>query len=112
MRPPPIPLQCDCAGPPQDRDRSAAGAGSRVGEEVSQCAPHPSPCSVIALDHHKTAIDRLQAPVAEGELPLPANIDLSHLDLERSGATIARDYFAPQLTPSLQQMFRSVCAWA
>ena len=67
---------------------------------------------MIALDHHKTAIDRLQAPVAEGELPLPANIDLSHLDLERSGATIARDYFAPQLTPSLQQMFRSVCAWA
>ena len=67
---------------------------------------------MIALDHHKTAIDRLQAPVAEGELPLPANIDLSHLDLERSGATIARDYFAPQLTPSLQQMFRSVHRWA
>lgn len=42
---------------------------------------------VIVLDHHKTAVEEL-----EGCQPLPSNMQ-AHLDMHRSGATIARDYF-------------------
>ena len=46
---------------------------------------------VIVLDHHKTAIDMLAA--SESQYP---TLDLQ-LDINRSGATIARDYFKPEV---------------
>ena len=57
---------------------------------------------VVVLDHHKTAIDHLLDP----DTRLPGNVDMQHLDLNRSGATIARDFFKPALTPDLEMMFR------
>ena len=59
---------------------------------------------MIVLDHHKTAIDHLLRP----ESTLPENVEVQYLDLNRSGATIARDYFKPVLTPALEQIYRFV----
>lgn len=42
---------------------------------------------VIVLDHHKTAVEELA-----GAVPLPRNMK-AHLDMNKSGATIAQDYF-------------------
>ena len=55
------------------------------------------------LDHHKTAATHLGA----GTEAVP-NLEVT-LDMGRSGATIARDYFAPAgLTPAQQQLFAYV----
>ena len=42
------------------------------------------------LDHHKTAADTLQNGTA-----LPGNLEVN-LDMQRSGARLALDYFQPQ----------------
>lgn len=47
---------------------------------------------VIVLDHHKTAVDMLS--LSQSQHP---NLDLQ-LDMNRSGATIALDYFKPQVS--------------
>lgn len=52
------------------------------------------------LDHHKTAAEQLADRSA-----LPANVELD-IDMSRSGATIARDYFKPAVDPKLDLMFR------
>ncbi len=46
---------------------------------------------VVLLDHHKTAFGMFEAP--ESQHP---NLDV-HLDMNRSGATIALSYFQPQV---------------
>lgn len=46
---------------------------------------------VILLDHHKTAFEMFDAP--DSQHP---NLDVQ-LDINRSGATIALDYFKPQV---------------
>ena len=51
-------------------------------EAVAQVAAR-----VIVLDHHKTAQEHLQ-----GRDDLPASVEL-HIDMERSGASLARDFF-------------------
>lgn len=57
--------------------------------------------TVIVLDHHKTAQESLV-----GRSDLPPNLSVN-IDMDRSGATIARDWFAsaipearPPLTPA------------
>ena len=50
---------------------------------------------VIVLDHHKTAVDMLGS--AEAQHP---NL-LLELDMSRSGATIALDWFQPKASSSL-----------
>ena len=42
---------------------------------------------VVVLDHHKTAQESLS-----GRSDLPGNVCV-HIDMERSGATLARDFF-------------------
>eukprot|EP00891_Asterochloris_glomerata_P005881 jgi/Astpho2/5881/fgenesh1_pm.00080_%23_13_t len=54
---------------------------------------------VIVLDHHKTAAESLA-----DRQQLPHNMDIV-LDMKRSGAVIARDYFKPQLTAEQDEMF-------
>ena len=55
---------------------------------------------MIVLDHHKTAAEHLGT--SAGGVP---NLEVN-LDMGRSGATIARDYFSPLgLTPVQQQLF-------
>lgn len=49
----------------------------------------PAVLRVIVLDHHKTAFEMLMPTKC-------ANLDLQ-LDMNRSGATIALDYFTPQV---------------
>ena len=57
-------------------------------------------CRVIVLDHHKTAAEHL-GPSTGAHPNLEVNLDMG-----RSGATIARDYFSPLgLTPSQQELF-------
>ncbi|GAX79367.1 hypothetical protein CEUSTIGMA_g6809.t1 [Chlamydomonas eustigma] len=56
---------------------------------------------VIVLDHHKTAIE------AFSKMHIPSNVEL-HFDLERSGATLALDYFKPNVTPDLRRAFQFV----
>ena len=46
---------------------------------------------VILLDHHKTAFEMFEASES-----LHPNLDVQ-LDMNRSGATIALDYFKPQV---------------
>ncbi len=58
---------------------------------------------VVILDHHKTAFEELHAP---GRV-LPSNVEV-HMDMERSGATIALDYFKPELSTDLHQCFKWV----
>lgn len=48
---------------------------------------------VVLIDHHKTAADDIAALPA-----CPANLDISFVDMKRSGATLARDYFNPKLS--------------
>jgi hypothetical protein len=55
---------------------------------------------VVVLDHHKTAAEQLSADSNH-----PANLAVC-VDMERSGAAIARDFFKPELTESLQDVFR------
>ena len=50
---------------------------------------------VVILDHHKTAAEELAAKSAE--VKAMRNLILN-IDMERSGATIARDYFALDLS--------------
>jgi oligoribonuclease NrnB/cAMP/cGMP phosphodiesterase (DHH superfamily) len=58
------------------------------------------PCSVVVLDHHKTALEHLSDLGS-----LPGNVHLL-LDMGRSGATLARDFFQPRLTDGLGTIFR------
>jgi hypothetical protein len=46
---------------------------------------------VVILDHHKTAAEHLSDPTT-----LPTNLHVT-LDMGRSGAVIARDFFAPEV---------------
>ena len=48
-------------------------------------------CRVVLLDHHKTAIDDFNA-----QNNLPGNLE-ANFDLNLSGATIALEYFKPQV---------------
>lgn len=57
--------------------------------------------SVLVLDHHKTALEQLQG------ISLPSNVHL-HLDMSRSGATIALDFFDPPVPEQLRQAYRLV----
>lgn len=50
---------------------------------------------VIVLDHHKTALEEL-----DGSVPLPPNME-AHLDMNRSGATIAQSYFGIDVVGSV-----------
>ena len=59
-------------------------------------------CRVIVLDHHKTAAEQLQG----GSVVLPDNVDVL-LDMDRSGATIALDFFKPKgLSEQLQKTYK------
>lgn len=75
----------DYAGP--------AGFAAAVAARAARC---------VVLDHHKTAPDALPS---KDEWPptLEATIDMA-----RSGAGIARDHFAPELTPSQAAAFAAV----
>lgn len=53
---------------------------------------------VVVLDHHKTAYEQLQG------VELPPNVEL-HMDMHRSGAMIALDYFTSQGTISKEQVW-------
>lgn len=71
-------------------------------EKLCDIATH-----LTLLDHHKTAIERFQdGSTANGlRKDLPDNFD-AVLDVDRSGATISRDYFQPQgLSEAQQQLF-------
>ncbi|KAK9811824.1 hypothetical protein WJX72_010879 [[Myrmecia] bisecta] len=57
---------------------------------------------VMVLDHHKTAAEQF-----EDRASLPANLEV-HMDMERSGATIALDYFSPQVTDTQRQLFKYI----
>lgn len=68
---------------------------------AQQLAQHVS--HVIVLDHHKTAAAQLADTSSH-----PPNLHV-HLDMQRSGAVIARDWFQPEgLDDQLQQMFQQV----
>lgn len=55
---------------------------------------------VVVLDHHKTAAENLQ-----GAQELPPNVELD-IDMNRSGAMIALDYFKPAVSEQQLLMFR------
>eukprot|EP00892_Ulva_mutabilis_P006431 jgi/Ulvmu1/415/UM001_0422.1 len=57
---------------------------------------------VIVLDHHKTAQEDLAGPEA-----LPPNMH-AHLDMNKSGATIAQAYFDVSVEPAIDQCFRFI----
>lgn len=59
---------------------------------------------VIVLDHHKTAADSLL-----GRTDLPANMVLD-VDMSRSGATIARDWFRAAI-PKVRRSSSKVLCW-
>lgn len=54
----------------------------------------------VVLDHHKTAAAELCTP----STPLPPNLEVT-FDMDRSGATIALDYFKPQQLTDDQLLF-------
>ncbi|GAB4821849.1 hypothetical protein N2152v2_008895 [Parachlorella kessleri] len=59
---------------------------------------------VVVLDHHKTSAAELTDPSI---LEVP-NLEV-HFDMNRSGATVAHDYFQPEgLTPEQQQLFKYI----
>ena len=60
--------------------------------------------AVVILDHHKTAAEELAA--MDAAAPRPANLEVV-MDMERSGATIARDYFGlgDRLSPEQTKLF-------
>ena len=60
------------------------------------------PSRVTVLDHHKTAAENLAGAAAP-------NLEIT-LDMERSGATIARDHFAPPGLTHAQQARFQPCA--
>ena len=77
----------DYSGPP--------GFASKLANIAAKC---------IVLDHHKTAAEHLTGP----DVDLPSNLEV-HLDMERSGATIALDYFKPEgLTPENIAFFKHI----
>ena len=57
----------------------------------------------VVLDHHKTAAEELQGPGAAAA-GLPPNLEV-HIDMARSGATMARDYFQPRLSPDMAEAY-------
>lgn len=64
-----------------------------------QLAQHVS--DVIVLDHHKTSAQRLADTTSH-----PPNLHVQ-LDMQRSGAAIARDFFNPPgISSEVQHMFR------
>lgn len=59
---------------------------------------------VVLIDHHKTAIEAVEA----AQLRQHKNFEL-HFDLQKSGATLALDYFnPPSLGPETRECFRFV----
>ena len=53
---------------------------------------------VVVLDHHKTALEdlcQIQHP----------NIDITHIDSGKSGARIALEYFRPEISPEVSEMY-------
>lgn len=58
---------------------------------------------VVVIDHHKTAIDHLM----EGNYQLPPKVEL-YMDLKKSGAVLALDYFKPAIDERLQRIFEYV----
>ena len=81
----------DYTGPPGYTERVAALANK-----------------VVVLDHHKTAQESLQ-----GRSNLPDNMDIN-IDMHRSGATLARDYFGSirvRLLHCQQCQQPSTCFW-
>jgi hypothetical protein len=85
---------------------------------------------VVVLDHHKTAMENLisegselallkgsftskDGPAASGaevskfKALTPGNVDLQ-IDMLRSGATLARDFFKPTLTPALERIIKHI----
>lgn len=77
----------DYTGPP--------GFAVSIAQRVARC---------VVLDHHKTAAEALAAAA-----PLPPNLDASHLDMNRSGAMIALDYFKPTgLSPQNLAFFHHI----
>lgn len=59
--------------------------------------------AVVVLDHHKTAAAQLADTASH-----PPNLHV-HMDMGRSGATIARDFFAPPgMSEQLQHIFSMV----
>ena len=60
---------------------------------------------VVVLDHHKTAMEDLMGP--EALAARPPNLDVT-FDMNRCGASIARDYFRPPLTPQVETMIAMV----
>lgn len=63
-----------------------------------QLAQHVS--HVFALDHHKTAAEQLSDTSSH-----PPSLHV-HLDMQRSGAMIAKDWFQPEgLNSELSQMY-------
>lgn len=79
----------DFAGPP--------GFAREVARRAGRC---------IVLDHHKTSAEDLTGRAAAAVAP--PNLEV-HFDMQRSGATIALDYFQPQgLTPHQLELFKYV----
>jgi oligoribonuclease NrnB/cAMP/cGMP phosphodiesterase (DHH superfamily) len=61
--------------------------------------------SVTVLDHHKTAFEMFERP-AEGNVAFDIGNCSVHLDMDRSGATMALDHWKPGgLTDMQQQLF-------
>jgi oligoribonuclease NrnB/cAMP/cGMP phosphodiesterase (DHH superfamily) len=57
--------------------------------------------AVVLLDHHKTAAAQLADTSSH-----PPNLHV-HLDMQRSGAAMARDFFSPPgMSEQLQHVFR------
>ncbi|CAG9461374.1 unnamed protein product [Pedinophyceae sp. YPF-701] len=57
---------------------------------------------VVVLDHHKTALEALGDPASR-----PENMEVT-FDMDRSGATIARDHFAPKVPETVAAMIRYI----
>jgi hypothetical protein len=63
---------------------------------------------VIVLDHHKTAFEMFQRP-AVGNVSFDIDNCEVNLDMDRSGATMALDYWKPTtLTDTQRQLFMYV----
>lgn len=64
--------------------------------------PPPARDRVVVLDHHKTA----QMQLAESAPRHPPNLSVN-IDMDRSGATIALDFFRPEgVSPDLTRAFK------
>jgi oligoribonuclease NrnB/cAMP/cGMP phosphodiesterase (DHH superfamily) len=61
--------------------------------------------SVTVIDHHKTAFEMFERP-AEGSVTFAIGGCSIHLDMDRSGATMALDHWKPTgLTDAQRQLF-------